>query len=94
MVIKHLTVDELYEKLKGKTYVEWTDLVQLIEDEFQVSLVVKRIPDDDDIVAINGDPDILRQIRMSQQDWEHGRVFGPEDGLKYLRERIQGAERG
>lgn len=92
--MKHMTVDELYDKLKGKTYVEWTDLVQLIEDEFQVSLVVEKSPDDDDIVAIAGDPDILRQIRMSQQDRENARVFGQEDGLKYLRERIQGAERG
>lgn len=92
--MKHMTVDELYDKLKGKTYVEWTDLVQLIEDEFNVSLVVEESPDVDEIIAIGEDPDVLRQIRMSQQDREHGRVFGPEDGLKYLRERIQGAERG
>ena len=92
--MKHMTVDELYDKLKGKTYVELTDLVQLIEDEFQVSLVVEKSPDDDDIVAIAEDPDILRQIRMSQQDRENGCVFGQEAGLKYLRERIQGVERG
>ena len=92
--MKHMTVDELYDKLKGKAYVEWTDLVQLIEDEFQVSLVVEKSPDDDEIISIAGDPDVLRQIRMSQQDREQGRVFGQEDGLKYLRERIQGVERG
>lgn len=92
--MKHMTVDELYDKLKGKIYVEWTDLVQLIEDEFQVSLVVEESLNDDDIMAIAEDPDVLRQIRMSQQDRENGRVYGQEDGLEYLRERIQGAERG
>ena len=92
--MKHMTVDELYDKLKGKTYVEWTDLVQLIEDEFQVSLVVEKSPDDDDIMEIGRDPDVLRQIRMSQQDRENGRIFEQEDGLKYSRERIQNDQRG
>gem|GEM_PF-5057625 len=27
--MKHMTVDELYDRLKGKPYVEWTNFVQL-----------------------------------------------------------------
>ena len=50
--------------------------IQLIEDEFKVSLVVEERSDDDEIIAIGENPDVLRQIRMSQQDCEHGRVFG------------------
>jgi len=92
--MKHMTAEELYDKLKGKPYVEWTDLVQAIGDEFHVNLVVEEIPDDEDVIAIAEAPDVLRQIRMSKQDRENGRVYGQEDGLKYLRERIQGAERG
>ena len=68
--------------------------IQLIEDEFKVSLVVEESPDVDEIISIGEDPDVLRQIRMSQQDREHGRIFGQENGLKYLREKIQGNERG
>ncbi len=92
--MKHMTAEELYNKLKGKVYVEWMDLVQLIEDEFHVSLVVEESTEDEDIMAINEDPDILRQIRMSQQDRKDGRVYGEEDGIKYLRDRMQGADRG
>ena len=92
--MKHMTVDELYDKLKGETSVEWTDLVQLIQDEFKVSLVVEESPDVDEIIAIGEDPDVLRQILMSQQDRKHGRIFGQEHGLQYLREKIQDAERG
>lgn len=90
--MKQMTAEELYDKLKGKPYVEWMDLVQLIEDEFHVSLVVEESPDEEDLAAIAGDPDVLRQIRMSQQDRENGNVYGQEDGLKYLRDRIQGAQ--
>ena len=92
--MKHMTVDELYDKLKGKAYVEWTDLVQLIEDEFQVSLVVEKSPDDDEIISIAGDPDVLRQIRMSQQDRGNGRIYTQEAGLEYLKNKIQGSKRG
>ena len=90
----HMVQHGIQVECEGKTYVERTDLVQLIEDEFKVSLVVEESPDVDEIISIGEDPDVLRQIRMSQQDREHGRVFGQEDGLTYLRERIQGAERG
>ena len=55
--------------------------------------MVKKSPDDDDIMEIGRDPDVLRQIRMSQQDRENGRIFEQEDGLKYLRERIQNIHR-
>lgn len=91
--MKHMTAEELYDKLKGKPYVEWTDLVQVIGDEFHVNLVVEESPDEEDVIAIAEDPDVLRQIRMSEEDRENGRVYGKEDGLKYLQERIQGAER-
>lgn len=92
--LEHMTIDELYDKLKGKPYVEWTDLVRLIEDEFQVSLVVEESPAEEDVEAIANDPDVLRQIRMSQQDRENGRIYTQEAGLEYLQNRIQGSERG
>lgn len=92
--MKHMTAEELHNKLKGKPYVEWTDLVQVIGDEFHVHLVVEESPDDKDVIAIAEDPDVLLQIRMSKQDRESGRVYGQEDGLKYLREKLQGGERG
>ncbi len=89
-----MTVDELYDKLKGKPYVEWTDLVRLIEDEFQVSLVVEESPAEEDVEAIAHDPDVLRQIQMSQQDHENGRIYTQEAGLEYLQNTLHGAERG
>lgn len=92
--MKHMTAEELYDRLKGKPYVEWTDLVQVIGDKFHINLVVEESPNDEDVMAIAEDPDVLRQIRMSKQDRENGRVYEQEDGLKYMRERTQGAERG
>lgn len=56
--MNHMTAEDLYDKLKGKPYVEWTDLVQLIADEFQVSLVVEESPDDEELIAISGDQDV------------------------------------
>jgi hypothetical protein len=98
LTLEHMTMDELhdklYDKLKGKPYVEWTDLVRLIEDEFHVSLVVKESPAEEDAKAIANDPDVLRQIRMSQQDRENGHIYAQEAGLEHLQNRIQGAERG
>ena len=92
--MEHMTVDELYDKLKDKPYVEWTDLVRLIEDEFQVSLVVEESPAEEDVEAIANDPDVLRQIRMSQQDRGNGRIYTQEAGLEYLKNKIQGSKRG
>ena len=94
LALGHMTVDELYDKLKGKPYVEWTDLVRLIEDEFQVSLVVEESPAEEDVEAIAHDPDVLRQIQMSQQDHENGRIYTQEAGLEYLQNTLHGAERG
>jgi len=45
---------------------EFCSIIQLIQDEFHVSLVVEESPDEEDIAAIDNDPDVLRQFRMSQ----------------------------
>lgn len=51
-------------------------------------LVVEEIPNEEDIMAIANDPDVLRQIRMSQQDRENGREYVQGDGLEFLQGRI------
>lgn len=92
--LEHMTVGEMYDKLKNKPYMDWRDLVRLIEDEFQVRLVVEESPAEEDVEAIANDPDVFRQIRMSQQDRENGRIYTEEAGLEYLQNRVQGSERG
>ncbi len=89
-----MTLGELVDKPKDKPYVEWTDLVRLIEDEFEVSLVVEERPAEDDVEAIAHEPEVWRQIQMSQQDQENGRIYTQEAGLDYVQSKIHEAERG
>lgn len=91
--VKQLSVDELYDKLKGKPFVEWTDLVRIIHDEFQVTLVVGENPPDEELADVVNDPDVVRQIQMSRLDRENGRIYTRETGLQYFRTKTKRVER-
>jgi len=43
-------------------------------------------------VALAEDADLIRQVEHSREDREHGRIYGKEAGLDYLRDKIKDFE--
>lgn len=42
-----------------------------------------------DVASLAEDADLIRQVELSREDREHGRIFGKEAGLDYLRSKVK-----
>ena len=47
-----------------------------------------------DIELLAKDPDLISQIQKSQKDQENGRMYNQEQGLAYLRKKVDEFEHG
>ncbi|SDI41710.1 hypothetical protein [Natribacillus halophilus] len=88
--MEFITKEHLFHKWEEKQVLKLSDLVQAIEEEFNVAV---QLEGDDvgelDVHALANDPDVTRQIRMSREDREKGRIYSGEDGLHFLRQEIE-----
>lgn len=92
--MKFITAEQLYDKLKKKQVLELSDLVKVIEEEFDVSVRIESEREEEiDVQSLVKDPDVIRQVRESRQDREAGRTYSGEKGLEYLRQQIRKFER-
>jgi len=41
------------------------------------------------VTSLTEDADLIRQVENSREDREHGRTYGKEEGLEYLRTKIK-----
>lgn len=92
--MKFITAEQLYDKFKEKRLVELSDLLKVIEEEFDVSVRVEGGDlDEFDVKALAEDPDVIRQIQDSREDRKAGRTYTGEAGLEFLRQQIRNFER-
>lgn len=92
--MKFITTEQLFDKFKEKKILELSDFLNLIEEEFDVSLRVEGGNEDNiDVKALAEDPDIIRQVKASREDRKSGRTYTGEKGLEILREKIREIER-
>lgn len=47
-----------------------------------------------DTASLAEDADLIRQVEQSREDREHGRIYGKESGLDYLRNKVKEFEHG
>ncbi|MCY9665691.1 hypothetical protein M5X11_12070 [Paenibacillus alginolyticus] len=47
-----------------------------------------------DIEALSEDADLIPQVQKSREDRNSGRVYGQQEGLDYLRVKVEEFERG
>jgi hypothetical protein len=87
--MKFITTEQLFEQFKNKDRLQLSDFVQWIEDEFEVNVFIEEPLDDANAKSLAEDPDVIRQIHKSREDRKAGRIFNQENGVEYLRGRIQ-----
>ena len=93
--MKSITTNQLFDKFKHKEFLEMSDLVQVIKDEFNVNVWIEEHSDDGlDIESLAEDANLFHQIEQSRDDRKSGRVYDHQAGLEYLREKIEEFERG
>ena len=46
-----------------------------------------------DVASLAEDAYLIRQVQQSRKDREHGRIYGKEAGLDYLRSKVKEFER-
>ena len=92
--MKSITTNQLFDKFKNKEFLEMSDLIQVIQDEFNVNVRIEEHSDNGlDIEALAEDANLLHQIQQSRDDRKSGRVYDHQAGLKYLHEKIEEFER-
>lgn len=42
-----------------------------------------------DVASLAEDADLIQQTQLSREDRKHGRIFGKEPGLDYLRSKVK-----
>lgn len=93
--MKSIPVERLIEMLDGKDLVHLNELVQIIEDEFDVNVQIERPLRAAELEdSIPNDPDLIRQVRASEEDFHAGRVYSAAEGLEYLRKQMRESARG
>lgn len=71
-----------------------SDLIQVIEDEFDVNVwIEEQIVDSLDIKSLAEDANLFHQIQQSRDDRKSDRVFEQQAGLDYLRKKTEVFER-
>ena len=92
--MKYITPNQLYDKFKHKEMLDISDLIQVIEDEFDVNVwIEEQIVDSLDIKSLAEDANLFHQIQQSRDDRKSDRVFEQQAGLDYLREKTEVFER-
>ncbi|PWI57508.1 hypothetical protein [Sulfoacidibacillus thermotolerans] len=91
--MKFITTEQLYDKFKAKHVLQLSDLVKMIEEEFDVSVRIEEHADELDVKGLSEDADVIRQVRASREDRKAGRTYTGEQGLDYLRQQIREFER-
>ncbi|KJS19409.1 MAG: hypothetical protein VR72_18720 [Clostridiaceae bacterium BRH_c20a] len=93
--MKFLTVEQLNDKLKNKKILNMSDLIQVIEEEFEVTISVQANEESKiNVEAIAKDSDIIRQIKESKKDRIMDRTYSGEKGLKFLQQKIKDFNNG
>ena len=93
--MKFLTVEQLNDKLKNKKILNMSDLIQVIEEEFEVTISVQANEESKiNVEAIAKDSDIIRQIKESKKDRIMNRTYSGEKGLKFLQQKIKDFNNG
>ena len=88
--MKSITTNQLFDKFKHKEMLEMSDLIQVIQDEFNVNVRIEEHIDNGlDIEVLAKDTNLLHQIEQSRDDRKSGRVYDHQAGLKYLREKTE-----
>ena len=92
--MKYITPNQLYDKFKHKEMLDISDLIRVIEDEFDVNVwIEEQIVDSLDIKSLAEDATLFQQIQQSRDDRKSDRVFEQQAGLDYLREKTEVFER-
>ena len=92
--MKYITPNQLFDKFKHKEMLDISDLIQVIEDEFDVNVwIEEQIVDSLDIKSLAEDANLFHQIQQSRDDRKSDRVFEQQAGLDYLREKTEVFER-
>ena len=92
--MKYITPNQLYDKFKHKEMLDISDLIQVIEDEFDVNVwIEEQIVDSLDIKSLAEDATLFQQIQQSRDDRKSDRVFEQQAGLDYLRKKTEVFER-
>ena len=92
--MKYITPNQLYDKFKHKEMLDISDLIRVIEDEFDVNVwIEEQIVDSLDIKSLAEDANLFHQIQQSRDDRKSDRVFEQQAGLDYLREKTEVFER-
>ena len=93
--MKYITPNQLFDKFKHKEMLDISDLIQVIEDEYNVNVwIEEQIIDSLDIKSLAEDANLLHQIQQSHDDRKSDRVFEQQAGLAYLRKKTEEFERG
>ncbi|HZK54317.1 MAG TPA: hypothetical protein VFC84_09015 [Desulfosporosinus sp.] len=92
--MKTISTNQLLDRLKHKEILEMSDLIQVIQDEFNVDVRIEEHIDNGlDINALAEDDNLLHQIEQSKDDRKCGRIYDHKAGLMYLREKTEEFER-
>ncbi|HBW38737.1 MAG: hypothetical protein VR66_20635 [Peptococcaceae bacterium BRH_c23] len=92
--MKYITPNQLYDKFKHKEMLDISDLIRVIEDEFDVNVwIEEQIVDSLDIKSLAEDATLFQQIQQSRDDRKSDRVFEQQAGLDYLRKKTEVFER-
>jgi len=92
--LKYITPNQLYDKFKHKEMLDISDLIRVIEDEFDVNVwIEEQIVDSLDIKSLAEDATLFQQIQQSRDDRKSDRVFEQQAGLDYLRKKTEVFER-
>lgn len=92
--MKYITPNQLYDKFKHKEMLDISDLIRVIEDEFDVNVwIEEQIVDSLDIKSLAEDANLFHQIQQSRDDRKSDRVFEQQAGLDYLRKKTEVFER-
>ncbi|MDR3543869.1 MAG: hypothetical protein P4L69_23375 [Desulfosporosinus sp.] len=92
--MKYITPNQLFDKFKHKEMLDISDLIQVIEDEFDVNVLIEeQIGDSLDIKSLADDDSLFHQVQQSRDDRKSDRVFEQQAGLDYLREKTEVFER-
>ena len=93
--MKSITTNQLFDRFKHKEMLEMSDLIQVLKDEFNVNVWIEEHNENGlDIESLAEDTNLLHQIEQSRDDRKSGRVYGHQEGLEYLREKLEEFERG
>ena len=88
--MKSITTNQLFDKFKNKEFLEMSDLIQVIQDEFNVNVRIEEHSDNGlNVEALAEDANLLHQIQQSRDDRKSGRVYDHQAGLRYLQEKIE-----